>query len=121
MNNESVNNVDTRYLKSGQIRLRFKLSEWAYGITNIALSLTEYKFKNSSLEAISLSYIAGSPSPLSLDHPAQGSRRFLVKLYPDQYEVVREALNSARQFVNSDAEALNLIGLSFLAESNENI
>jgi|GEM_PF-4641029 len=120
MSNQATNTVDTRRLKSGQTRLRFKLSESAHETLEHALDLTGYKYNNSSLDAICLSYLAGDPSTLALDHPAQGQKRFLVRLYPDEYEIVREALNLAKQFVKSDAEALILICLWFIAVETSN-
>lgn len=120
MNVKGSNAVDTRFLKSGHIRLRFKLSKPAYRLVNQAMGLTGFRYLNSSLDAISLNYLAGYPSSLTLDFPAIGKERFLTRLHKDEYETVRGALDIARTHVNSDTEALVLMCLQLIAEEKSN-
>jgi hypothetical protein len=113
--NETVREeVDTRQLKSGQYRLRFRLREEAYELVNTALSLTCYQHSGAALDAISLSFLAGHPTLPALGSPASGSKRLLVRLWPDQFECVRSALDIARLSAACDADALNLICAAFL-------
>lgn len=109
--------VDSRKLKNGQIRLRFKVSEWALNLISKALAGTAYEHKNAALDAISLNCMTSYPfETTKIDQCATGKNRFLVNLYPDQYDIVRAALNLARQHVATDADALVLICL-WLVES----
>ena len=112
--------VDTRELKTGLIRLRFRLDKRALKVVNRAISMTGFRFPHSALEAICLSYLAGSPSSLKLDYPAQGPERFLVRLFKEQYEVVRTALDEAKKHVASDEDALLLMCKCFVAEETKN-
>lgn len=107
--------VDTRELKSGLIRLRFRLDRHALRVVNRAIALTGFRYPHSALDAICLSYLSGAPSSLTLDFPAQGPERFLVKLYREQYEVVRTALDEAKEQVRSDEDALLLMCKCFIA------
>lgn len=121
MSNEYNDTVDTRVMKSGQIRLRFKLSEWATKILNCAFDLTDTKFNNTSLDYICMNFLSGFPTKVELGNQVNGNIRLLVRLYPDQYATIRLALTSARQFVGSDAEALILMCLYFIhIEANNN-
>jgi hypothetical protein len=115
--NETVRtDVDTRHLKSGQVRLRFRLTEKAKDIVSIALSTTPYGHSGAALDAIAMSYLAGGPASHPLGIPAAGSKRLLVRLFPDQYECVRCALDILRRWAATDAEALVTMCLAFLAE-----
>ena len=109
MGEKSSGSVDTRVLNSGHIRLRFKLNESANLLVAKTMQMTGYKSPNSSLEAICLNYLAGPPSSLTLDTPAHGKKRLLVKLYPDQYEVVRQALDEVGEVVDTDEKGLLLM------------
>ena len=115
MSVDGYKSVDTRFLKSGKIRLRFKLSEEAFNIVDKAMGMTGFKYPSSSIDAICINFLAEFPSSLTLDFPAHGRKRFLVRLHADEYETVRRALKAARQYVGSDEEALVLICESFLA------
>ena len=108
--------VDTRQLKSGQVRLRFRLSDEAHNLVSDALSMTPYDYSNAALDAIAMNFHAGGPAVAPLGIPATGSKRLLVRLYPDQYENVRSALDYAHEWVDTDAEGLLLICSSFVAE-----
>ena len=115
--NETVRtDVDTRHLKSGQVRLRFRLSEKAKDIVSIALSTTPYGHSGAALDAIAMSYLAGGPASHPLGIPAAGSKRLLVRLFPDQYECVRCALDIIRQWVATDADSLVIMCIAFLAQ-----
>lgn len=61
-----------------------------------------------------MSFHAGHPASLTLTSPATGSKRLLVRLFPDQYENVRSALDIARAHVETDEDALYYICASFL-------
>ncbi len=111
--------VDTRHLKSGQFRLRFRLSEQAHEIVSLALSMTEYRHTGVALDAIAMSFHAGHPTSLTLSSPAAGAKRLLVRLFQDQFECVRLALDTARQDEQTDADALLTICARFLAQHNE--
>lgn len=111
--------VDARILKSGKIRLRFKLSEEALAKVKEAFEMTGFKYPCSSLDAICLDFLAGAPSSLSLDSPAEGSERFLVRLHRDQYETFKSALQNAGKYSpRSDSEALVMICECFIAAEN---
>lgn len=114
MSKQLSDTVDTRRLKSGKIRLRFKLSEWSYGIIERAFCMTEYKYSNSSLDAICMSYLNNGLFVNSFNKAVSGSKRLLVTLYPDEYEIVKAALSKARTYVKSDAKGLLLISMSFI-------
>ncbi len=115
MDTELSNSVDTRFLKSGKIRLRFKLSDYAFEIVNCAFDLTDCKYSNTSLDYISMNFLSGFPQKYyKLKYPIQGNIRFLVRVYPDQYESIRLALDVAREPYKSDAEALVSMCLYFI-------
>ncbi len=98
--------VDTRLMKrTGQYRLRFRLSDDAYGVVSDALSLTGYSDTGAALDAVAMNSLAGAPAVAHDGIPAAGSNRWLVKLFPDQYECVRDALDIVGEFP-SDADAL---------------
>lgn len=122
MNMLDVKGLDTRHLKSGQIRLRFKLSQQAYDSVLYALSLTGYKHSNAALDAISINCLSAYPFKTRLKYSAVGSQRFLVKLHPDQYEVVLSALNLALSHSETYADALTLVCVWFIkTETNTSL
>lgn len=105
--------VDTREMKrTGQYRLRFRLSDDALSIVSEALALTGYSDKGASLDAIAMNSLAGSPAVAPLGIPANGRNRWLVKLFPDQYQCVRDALDYSGEFA-TDADALVYICRQF--------
>ena len=106
--------VDTRHLKSGQFRVRFRLSEQAHEIVSLALSMTPYSHTGAALDAVATSYHAGHPASLTLSSPAAGAKRLLVRLFQDQHENVRSALDLARDTAATDADALALICAVFV-------
>lgn len=71
--------------------------------------MTGYRYDHNSLEAICMNFLASKPMKISLDNPAEGTMRFLVKLFPEEYEIIRSALDEASEFTKSDAEALVMI------------
>lgn len=111
---KGIERVDTRVLESGQIRLRFRLTEEAHELVTLALCATPYGHTGAALDAIATSYHAGHPTSLTLGSPAVGGRRFLVRLFPDQYENVRSALDLARDTTATDANALVLMCAAFV-------
>lgn len=122
MNMLDVNGLDARQLKSGHIRLRFKLSQQAYDSVLYAISLTGYKHSNAALDAISINCLSAYPFKTRLKYSAMGSQRFLVKLHPDQYEVVLDALKLAVQHTESYADALALMCIWFIkTETNTSL
>jgi len=121
MDTELSNSVDTRFLKSGKIRLRFKLSDYAFEIVNYAFDLTGCKFSNTSLDDISMNFLSGFPHKYyKLNYLVHGNTRFLVRVYPDQYESIRLALDIARESYKSDAEALVFMCLYFIIIEKNN-
>ncbi len=61
-----------------------------------------------------MSFHAGHPASLSLSSPAVGSKRLLVRLFQDQFENVRSALDLARDTAATDADALVLMCAAFV-------
>lgn len=122
MNKETNTVVDTRVLKNGKIRLRLRLNALALEKVEEACDLTERKYINTAIDDIAMSFnetmlgktIDNSVLNFSLACSAHGRERFLVKLYPDQYPTVRDALNLAREFVKTDSDALVLMCLLFI-------
>lgn len=111
---EVIPTVDTRRYKSGQVRLRFRLSSEAYTIVTSALPVTGYTYPGCALDAIAMSYLAGTPAVAALGIPAQGRQRLLISLWPDQFETVRLALDVIRQFVQDDHTALVAMCAAFV-------
>lgn len=111
--------VDTRvYKRTGQYRLRFWLTDEAVDLVKTAMLITFYENDGAAVDAICMSFHAGNPAFAPLGIPARGSNRFLVKLWPDQYENVRAALDFAGEYLESDEDALVVIATTFmLAES----
>lgn len=106
--------VDTRLMKrTGQYRLRFRLSDDAYGIVTQALSLAPYDDTGASLDAVCMNSLSGSPAVAPHGIPAVGRKRLLVRLFPDQYQCLRDALDHAGEF-STDADALLHICRQFL-------
>ena len=106
--------VDTRYLKSGKVRLRFKVSGTAIPLIAKALKLAGYQYNHCALDAICQDYISRDELKFTANKSFQGAERFLINLYPDQYESVRTALDLARDDTKSDADALVFICCTFL-------
>lgn len=106
--------VDCRQLKSGQYRLRFRLARPAYDLITLALSMTGYRHTGAALDAVAMSFHAGHPTSLMLGSPAAGSKRLLARLFPDQFENVRSALDIARDTTATDADALVLMCAAFV-------
>ncbi len=106
--------VDTRLMRrTGQYRLRFRLTDDAMCIVTEALSLTGYSDTGVALDAIAMNSLAGSPAVAGDGNPVVGRARWLAKLFPDQYQVVRDALDHAGEF-SSDADALVYICRQFI-------
>ena len=107
--------VDTRFLKSGMVRLRWKLNSNASKLLNQTLIKTEILKPEHALEAICLSYISTESTlpPTIIPQNPVGKNRIKIVLFPDQYEVVRFALDRARMYYKNDAEAVIGICISF--------
>lgn len=101
--------VDTRHLKSGKVRLRFKLSEDSFSIMHQAMKLIKSQYDHVCLDYVCVQYLSCTPRKLKLPQPCSGSKRKLFSLHKDQYETIRLALDRARGIVNNDAGALTLI------------
>jgi len=106
--------VDTRYLKSGKYRLRFKLSFESISIVHKAVRLVKSNYRHVCIDLICLDYYDRTPIINKQLPVSKGRVRFSVSLFRDQYEIVVLALDSARNMVNSDEAALTLICMSFL-------
>lgn len=106
--------MDKRILKSGYIRLRFKLSDEYHQIVQKAIKLSKAKFNHVALDLISLDFISGNSLSSISKGKAIGNTRFLVKLYPDQYETLMIAFEMAKECVDTDEEALVAICGSFI-------
>ena len=102
----SNNQVDTRWLKSGKIRLRFKLSQEGYKIICDALELMGEKFDGVGLEYIALDFLSGLVNPNLIKESITGSNRLLIQLHKDQYDTVRLALDEMRNYVSTDPDAI---------------
>ena len=104
--------VDTRALKNGLIRLRFRLSPTGLKAVETAidkaLSETGYPSEAAALDVVCMEFQSGHPDSAALVSPSEGvGVRRLFKLFPDQYENVRAALNLARAVgCTTDAQAL---------------
>jgi len=61
-----------------------------------------------------MNYMAGAPAVPSPGIPASGTNRMLIRLFPDQYECVRSALDLAGCGLESDEAALLKIATVFL-------
>lgn len=101
--------VDKRILGSGKTRLRFKLDEISHRIVIEALKHTAERYQHVALDYLCIEFQATYELKFTLNGSSKGNQRFLVRLYPDQYECVRSALNLARHHAESDEDALTLI------------
>lgn len=110
--------VDTREYSNGMHRMRFRLSDAAYDIVQQALSLSPYEHLGASLDAIAMNALTGPLAVLKDGIPAVGRNRWVVTMFPDQYECVRHALDDAGEFP-TDADALVLICLMFIRDQSE--
>ena len=108
--------VDTRHLKSGKVRLRFKLSEDSCSIMHQAMKLIKSQYAPVCLDYVCVKYLSCTPRKFKLPQPSVGSNRALFTLHKDQYETIRLALDRARGVVDNDAEALTLICTHIFAE-----
>lgn len=107
MSNKHKSMVDTRvYKRSGLTRQRYYLSEAAYDLVISAFNATGYKHFNTCLDKVSINFLAGHPPSLTLRHPAHGKKRLIIRLHEDEYETVRYALDQAREYTETDADAL---------------
>ena len=104
--------VDTRELKNGQIRLRFRLSDYAFQVINQAIKSTNVNGDTASLQLICRDYLSGKKDKTQAS--AVGSNRLLFRLCPEQFEVVRIALDLAKEVGSSDESAMLNIGHSRL-------
>ncbi|HEY3698636.1 MAG TPA: hypothetical protein VGK97_04840 [Spongiibacteraceae bacterium] len=96
--------MDKRILKTGLFRLRFKLSERAMDVVTKAIELAECRYPHTAMERISAAYLSGRPTPCQ--GTAKGFVRFLVRLYPEQFELMMFALDGAKGVSHSDEDAL---------------
>lgn len=116
--------VDTRFLKNGMVRLRFRLSPDQLEIVDFAISkaldITGYRSEAAALDIIFLDYLSGHPGSEALASPAKaGIGRRLFKLFPDQYQLIRAGLDIARNVgCANDAEALTHVCVLFLLNNS---
>lgn len=118
MNLQSTGNVDTRHYSDGRTRLRFRLTAEQSAVVDQALisaySISSTLSEGKALCDICLDFISSESGSHSLrSSPGKQTRR-LFRLYQDQYEVVRAALNRAREFTRDDAAALAAICQRFV-------
>lgn len=124
--------VDTRLLRTGLVRLRFHLTAEQYETLDAALAraykLSHTLAEHKALSDICLSYVseqptapAGSLAVSLFPGPGQSKRRRLFKLFPDEYELIRFALDEARKHFSEpdDTRALALVCSSFIKGSND--
>ena len=100
--------------------MRFRLSDDAYEIVAEALAQSPYDDTGASLDAIAINSLAGSPACAPLGIPAPGSKRLLIRLFPDQFECVRDALNIVPD-CPSDADALVYICQQFIVAFGQSV
>lgn len=111
--------VDTRELKSGKMRLRFKLNDEGKDIVEEALSLMGEKYPAVGMEYICLEFLSGVPGNLGVMRKGMnGNNRMLIYFYPDQYQSARLALDKMRKRVDTDADALVAICSDYLSMQN---
>lgn len=108
--------VDTRKLKTGMYRLRWRLNKSALDTVMCAFKVSGYAHSCAALEAVCMNYISNDQSRSHTTGSAKGELRFLLRLYPDQYEIVREALDMAGAVTSCDEDALVTICRNFLKE-----
>lgn len=84
--------MDVRKLKSGHIRVRFKLGHTALGIVEQALSKAPGNFPNSSINVICMHFLGGGSPSGRRQSDAVGKNRILFKLHPEQYENLLAAM-----------------------------
>lgn len=118
--------VDTRILKNGMIRLRFRLTEAQAELVDRCVSLviqkTGYKSRAAALDAVFLDHCSSSPpAEFSIDPEPSGNHRRIFRLYPDQYELIRTGLdNACTRDCPTDADALVFVcGLFLLRAATE--
>jgi len=114
-----MDQVDIRYLKSGKIRLRFKLSEDGLIAVRQAFDMTECNYDNTALSIVCGNYISFPPKNLTLDGDAVGKKRLLVNVHADEYELIELALMQTRKEFESDAAALAFMSLWFIELENQ--
>lgn len=105
--------VDTRFLKDGKVRLRFKVSEEARDIIHAALNLTGSKFQNTALELICAEAHGRYHMPPRIN--SKGKCRLLIKVYYEQYQNIRSILDEVGKELDSDEDALFAICSGFTA------
>jgi hypothetical protein len=103
--------VDTRALKNGLFRLRFRLSptEKQRVESNIAgVALDTHYLPGACLVCLCMEFAAvTSGRPLASSQPGARNQRWLIKLHEDQYEYIREVLDLARSLgAKTDEDAL---------------
>ena len=115
--------IDSRNLKNGKIRYRAKFSEQALPTVLEALEHVKKKAKtiyaSYAFELICMEYLAGKASYIARDKitpkpEIYGQSRIILQFYPDQLELINEALKEARIAVYSDTEAIHLICCDYL-------
>lgn len=113
--------VDTRQYADGRVRLRFRLTASQTLVVDEALSksysITHTLAEAKALSDICLAFITDPPElghPLASSPPDAKKVRRLFKLYEDQYELVRYALDIAREHTGDDAGALTMICMNFI-------
>lgn len=113
--------MDTRILKTGVTRLRFKLNPEAHVMLKKAINATGCKHSNTALENIFLYYITSDPGTATpIDKKCyDGNKRFLVRLYPEQLPVIMAGFDQLAQPDSPKENLLLHICKFFLAHFEE--
>lgn len=110
--------MDKRVLQTGLIRLRFKLHQKAHMVITHAVSLVGCKYPHTALETICLDFLVGTTTTTTTTtttkKSAVGTSRFLVRLYPEQYEVFQLAMDEAKNRGQCEEDALFHICKNFI-------
>lgn len=102
---------DIRKLASGRLRIRFKLSSEAEGLVANVFGQAVGNHPHTRLEHLCLDYLTSGACEISCKLPSccVGNRRFLVKLYPDQVELVFGAFELAKTKFTGNPSAEQLL------------
>ena len=122
---EYEKSVDTRLLSNGKRRMRFRLSTSAKSKVEMAMEAVKspptFCTKGSQLDIIALDFMSGSKYKIDVPCASQGPERLLVRLFPDQYQLVRMALDLGREIADTDADSLVLMAETFLLNNPSEI
>lgn len=102
---------DIRKLASGRLRIRFKLSSEAENLVTDVFGQVIGNHPHTRLENICLDYMTSGACEINCKLPSTcvGNRRLLVKLFPDQLELVFGAFMLAKRKFNGNPSAEQLL------------